>query len=139
MCIRDSLNTGIVNAPYAEAVGSLLYLSNGTRPDLSFAVNKASRYLQKPTKLHWNAVKRILKYLKRTLDYGLMIEADINSHLQVYSDADFAREIETCKSTFGYLIKLGSSVLTWSSQRQATTALSTTDAEYMAVCQAVKT
>lgn len=61
----------IVNVPYREAVGSLLYLSNGTRPDLTYAVNKASRYLENPTKQHWNAVKRILKYTKGTINYRL--------------------------------------------------------------------
>ena len=73
----------IVNAPYREAVGSLLYLSNGTRPDLSFAVNKASRYLEKPTKAHWNAVKRILKYLKGTVKYGIKFEK--NSDCLLYT------------------------------------------------------
>lgn len=119
-------------------MGSLLYLSNGTRPDLSFAVNKASRYLEKPTKAHWNAVKRILKYLKGTVKYGIKFEKNSDNHLKVYSDADFAGETETRKSTSGYLVKFGSNVITWNSQRQATVALSTTDAEYIAACQAVK-
>lgn len=62
----------ITTAPYKEAIGSLMYLSTGTRPDISFAVNRASRFIENPTKLHSNAVKRIIKYIKSTTGYGLL-------------------------------------------------------------------
>lgn len=61
---------GGVQAPYREAVGSLMYLGIGTRPDIAFALSTVSQYLESPDKIHWSAVKRILKYLKGTLNYG---------------------------------------------------------------------
>lgn len=128
----------ITRAPYREAIGSLMYLSVSTRPDITYAVNRASRYMEKPSKIHWNAVKRIIKYLKGTVHYGIKFGTDLDQHLKAYSDADYAGEIETRRSTTGYLVKWGTSVLSWNSQRQHSVALSTTDAEYMAACQTVK-
>lgn len=61
----------VTRAPYREAIRSLMYLSIATRPDITFAINRASRYLEKPTKLHLIAVKRILKYVKGTVEHGL--------------------------------------------------------------------
>ncbi|KMQ81993.1 integrase core domain protein [Lasius niger] len=99
------------NALYREAIGSLMYLSIATRPDITFAVNRASRHMEKPSKLHWNAVKRILKYLKGTLNYGLRFGISQDRHLQAYSDSDYAGELETRRSTTGYLVKWGSGIV----------------------------
>ncbi|KMQ84428.1 integrase core domain protein [Lasius niger] len=95
----------VTNAPYREAIGSLMYLSIATRPDITFAVNRASCHMEKSSKLHWNAVKRILKYLKGTLNYGLRFGISKDQHLQTYSDSDCAGELETRRSTTGYLVK----------------------------------
>lgn len=127
-----------VNAPYRQAIGSLMYLSVATRPDITYAVNKISQFLEQPTKAHWNKVKRILKYLKGTSRHGLYYENESNAKIHVYSDADYARDTETRRSSTGYVLKLGSSTITWSSQRQKIVVLSTTEAEYVAACQAVK-
>lgn len=75
--------------PYREAVGSLLYLSQITRPDITFAVNLVSRYLENPQKIHWNAVKRIFKYLKSTSNYGILYSNDVNIKIICYSDAHY--------------------------------------------------
>lgn len=109
-----------------------MYLSIGTRPDISFAVNRASRYLES------HEVKRIIKYLKGTVKLGLKFEPYQDNHLKAYSDADYAGELESRRSTTGYVLQWGSSTLTWNSQKQSIIALSTTDAEYMAACQTVK-
>lgn len=128
----------VTKAPYREAVGSLMYLSIATRPDISFAVNQASRYLERPTTTQWKAVKRILKYIKGTVGYGLLFNCDQNKELLTYSDADYAGDLETRRSTTGYVLRFASGTIYWNSQRQRVVALSTIDAEYMAACQTAK-
>lgn len=128
----------ITTAPYREAVGSFMYLSIATRPDITFAVNQASRYLEKPTTTHWRAVKRILKYLKGTINHGLRFKCDQKKQLLAYSDADYAGDLETRRSTTGYVLSFAGGTVPWNSQRQQAVALSTTDAEYMAACQITK-
>lgn len=137
--LNDNEKTELTTAPYREAVGSLLYLSKGTRPDISFSVSMVSRYMEKPTKLHWNAVKRIMKYLKGTIDYGLHFNKKQKTlSLCGYSDADFAGDIETRKSTTGFIVIWSGCVVSWCSQRQSTVATSTTYSEYIAAFQTVK-
>lgn len=128
----------IINAPYRQAVGSLLYLSVATRPDITFSVHNASQHLEKPEKMHWNAVKRILKYLKGTISYGLYYPRNEDIRLSVFCDSDYAGDVLTRRSTTGFVVKFGEATIAWSSQRQKVVALSTTEAEYLASCQAVK-
>lgn len=124
--------------PYREAVGSLLYLANGTRPDICFAVNFMSRFVENPNELHVRAVKRIIKYLKGTLNFGLVYFSDTNYEVLCYSDADYAGCLDTRKSTTGYCITMGGSIINWCSERQGSVSLSTTESEYMAASQAVR-
>ncbi|XP_047098316.1 secreted RxLR effector protein 161-like [Schistocerca piceifrons] len=107
---------GMSNVPYRQAVGSPMYLSAGTRPDITFAVNSVSQHLEKPMKIHWSAV----------------------NHLHASSDADYAGDAELRRSTTGMLLKLGESTITWASTKQKMVALSTTEAEYIAASQTVK-
>ena len=125
----------VTNPPYKEAIGSLMYLSTGTRPDITFAVYRASRYMEKPTKLHWDAVKRILKYIKGTHNLGFIFKATGDHQLHAYSDCDYAGEIEGWRSTSGYVVTWERNMLTWNSRRQSTVALSITDAEYITACK----
>ena len=90
-------------APYRESVGSLMYLSVATRPDITFAVHQASRYLENSTETHWKTVKRIIKYLKGTTGYGLHFECVQKKELLAYSDADYVGELETRRSTTGFV------------------------------------
>lgn len=124
--------------PYREAVGSLLYLANGTRPDICFAVNFVSRYMEKPTELHVRAVKRIIKYLKGTLNFGLFYFSNTVFDVQCYSDADYAGCIDTRRSTIGYCITIGGSILSWCSERQKSVSRSTTESEYIAGSEAIR-
>lgn len=129
------------NRYYKEAIGSLIFLSMVTRPDISYSVGVLSRYAENPTKAHWNGVKRIIKYIKGTLNHGLIFgrcrkENGIN--ILAFSDADFAGDSETRRSTSGCLIKLGSDLITWSSRKQPTVALSTTESEFIAACNAAQ-
>lgn len=124
--------------PYREAVGSLMYLATGTRPDIAFAVNNASRHLENPMPCHWTAVKRIFKYIKGTIGLGITFKQTTPINLLVYSDADYGGDLDTRRSTTGYVLLIGGGAISWSSQRQPTVALSTTESEYIAACQTLK-
>lgn len=127
-----------VQFPYREAVGSLMYLAIGTRPDISFAVGNVSRYMEKPNNAHVEAVKRVLKYIKRTMNTDILYKKDVNLEFSAYSDADYAGDVLTRKSTSGYAFMLGNGIVSWASQRQKSVATSTTEAEYIAASEAVK-
>lgn len=90
--------------PYREAVGSLLYASQGTRPDISFAVGCVSRYMENPGREHWTAMKRIFRYLKGTLNLGLQFDRDVSAKFKGchgYCDADWANDDDTRRSVTG--------------------------------------
>ncbi|CAK1547641.1 unnamed protein product [Leptosia nina] len=124
--------------PYREAVGSLMFAAIVTRPDIMFAVSTVSRFLNSHDQSHWNAVKKIFKYLKGTLSFGLCFRSNENNTLESYSDADYANDPVTRRSTTGYVFMKNGAAITWNSQRQTTVALSTTEAEFMASCSATK-
>lgn len=121
---------------YAEAVGSLLYLSTTTRPDVAYAVGVLSRYMSCPEEQHWRAVKGVMRYLVGTRDVGLVFGG--GDPLQGYCDSDFAGDVVTRRSTTGYLFTLYGGPVSWRSKLQATVASSTAEAEYMAAAAATK-
>lgn len=122
---------------YAGAVGSIMYLMLGTRPDIAFAVSCLSRFMSKPTSAHVTAVKRVCRYLKGTQDMELVFRGDL-CPLSGYTDADWAGDIATRRSTSGYIFNLGSGAISWSSKRQSVVALSSCESEYMGDTQATK-
>ncbi|KAM1630317.1 hypothetical protein ACFX2K_018465 [Malus domestica] len=122
---------------YRQLVGSLIYLTL-TRPDISYAVGVMSRYMQNPKKPHLEAVRRILRYVKSTIDYGLLYKKGEDCKLVGYCDADYAGDHDTRRSTTGYVFKLGSETISWCSKRQPTVSLSTTEAEYRAAAMAAQ-
>jgi hypothetical protein len=122
---------------YRQLVGSLIYLTL-TRPDISYAVSVMSRYMQNPKKPHLEAVRRILRYVKSTIDYGLLYKKGEDCKLVGYCDADYAGDHDTRRSTTGYVFKLGSGTISWCSKRQPTVSLSTTEAEYRAAAMATQ-
>ncbi|XP_041995810.1 secreted RxLR effector protein 161-like [Salvia splendens] len=130
----------MAKVPYANAVGSLMYAMVCTRPDISQAVGIVSRYMHDPGKGHWQAVKWILRYIKDTVDIGLLFEQDKSlGHFAVgYCDSDYAGDLDKRRSTTGYLFTLANAPVSWKSTLQSTVALSTTEAEYMAITEAVK-
>lgn len=129
-----------IDYPYRQAVGSLLYAATVSRPDIAQAVGDVSRYLENPNRAHINALKRILRYLNGTKSMGITYGSSSSNDrvLAGYTDADFARDVDTRRSTTGYAFVLGGGVITWRSQRQRTVALSTAEAEYMAACEGAK-
>ena len=88
---------------YQSAVGSLQYLSTMTRPNITFAVLNVAKYCSKPTKEHWTAVKRIVRYLKGTLNFGLLYKNSNSSSCEGFSDSDWAGDVNDRKSTSGYI------------------------------------
>ena len=124
--------------PYSTLVGSLLYLSVCTRPDIAQAVGALSRYMAKPTKQHWTAAKGVLRYVAGTVDVGLMFDGAAKSGFVGYCDSDYAGDVDTRRSTTGYVFNLHGGAISWSSKLQPTVAASTAEAEYMAAGSAVK-
>ena len=125
-------------AQYQSAVGSLLFLSTRSRPDLSFAVANAARFCSNPTKEHWMSVKRIFRYIKGTINYGLLYKKDGNCDLVGYADADWAGDVNDRKSTSGYVFQLNGAPISWSSKKQTCVALSTAEAEYASLSSAAQ-
>jgi hypothetical protein len=126
------------NVPYRQAIGCLMYLMVGTRPDLAVAVSQVSRFMENPGPQHWQAVKHILRYLRGTASWCLNYSSEGKLDLVGYCDADWAGDQDTRRSTTGYTFVLGGASITWNCKRQPTVALSSTEAEYMAVCGAAK-
>jgi len=124
--------------PYRKAVGSLMYLMVWTRPDLAFAIGKLSRFVSCYGEEHWAAIKRVLRYVKGSMDKGLVFDKNSSCFLQGYSDADWAGDHETQRSTTGFTFVFGGAVVSWGSKLQKTVALSTMEAEYMGLCEASK-
>jgi len=111
-------------------IGSLIYLTN-TRPDLSYAVNILSFFIQQPWDNHWNATKRVLRYIQGTKYFGLLYKKTKNFVLGGFSDVDFAGSIDDQTSTSSYLMNMGSTTVSWNCKKQTTVATSTTEAEYI--------
>ena len=126
-------------ATFRSAVGSLQYLSTMTRPDITYAVSNVAKFCAKPTNQeHWTAVKRIVRYLKGTSNHGLLYkpQSSVDSSSVVgFSDADWAGDINDRKSTSGYVFQIGGTAVSWRSKKQKTVALSTCEAEYIALSQ----
>ncbi|KAF2318171.1 hypothetical protein GH714_002048 [Hevea brasiliensis] len=120
---------------YLHLLGALQYLSL-TRLDLAFAVNKLSQFMHKPSMLHWQFAKRILRYLKGTLHSGILLRCDSTLSLHAYADSDWAGNSDDRTSTSAYMVFLGSSPISWCSKKQRTIARSSTKVEYRAIANA---
>ncbi|PKU80351.1 Retrovirus-related Pol polyprotein from transposon TNT 1-94 [Dendrobium catenatum] len=119
---------------YRQLVGSLQYLTI-TRPDMSFAVNFLCQHMHKPHVFHFQLLKRVLRYLRGTLQLGLPILSS-SLELQAYSDSDWASDTTTRRSVTGYCAYLGTNLVSWCVKKQTTVARSSTEAEYRALAAA---
>ena len=127
-----------INPYYTKAIGSLMYAAIGTRPDIAFAVQHLSQFTTNHATEHWTAVKCVLRYLKGTRDQGLIFRRlNTRFNLKIYADADFANASDA-KSISGYACLIGDSCVAWSSKKQSVVALSTTEAEYIALTHSAK-
>lgn len=121
---------------YRSLIGALQYLQL-TRPDIAFAVNKLAQFMHAPTQSHWTASKRLLRYLKHTLHHGLMLRRrQAPLHLRAFSDADWAGDSDSYRSTAAFVLFLGGNPISWCSKKQRTVARSSTEAEYRSVASA---
>ena len=123
---------------YRSLVGKLLFGANTVRPDISFAVSALSRFLQAPNEIQYKAAKHVVRYLKGTRSLGLNYFAQNYFSLTAFCDADWASDKNDRRSTTGYIFQLAGAPITWKSKKQQTVALSTAEAEYMALGDAVK-
>lgn len=124
----------IVKFPYRECVGSLLYLSTKTRPDISYAVGFCSRNVNNPSQQDVNNVKRIIRYIRGTTELGISYSGGCED-LIAYCDSDFAGDVRTRKSTSGYVIYYLGGPVSWRSRKQPIVATSSTEAEYIAAAE----
>jgi hypothetical protein len=129
---EDSIGTPVDQTKYRRMIGSLMYIT-ASRPDLLFAVCMCARYQSKPTNKHLEAVKRVFRYLKVTVHLGLWYPKNTAMALTAYSDADHAGCKDTRRSTSGAAQFLGDKLVSWSSKRQMSTSISSTEAEYIAM------
>ena len=116
----------------------LEYLSMRTRPDITFAVSLAARFSSKPMSQHLIAIKRIFRYLKGTIHYGLLFKRTGSKEIIGYADADWGGDTTDSKSTTGYLFQIGGTAITWQSKKQSCVALSSAEAEYVALAAAAQ-
>ena len=124
---------------YREAVGSLMYLMVCTRPDISYAVGQVAQFCHDPKQVHWSAVTRILSYLKGKSQFGVVYKFGSKPQvLSAYANSDYAGDTDTLKSTSGFLLIFNGGPIAWGSRRQSCVSLSTTEAEYVAMCEATK-
>jgi hypothetical protein len=138
--MKDEGGVEVDSTMFKRIVGSLMYLT-ATRPDMMYVVSLISRFMERPTELHLNAAKRVLRYLKGTMSFGLFYRKGEKQELIGYTDSDYAGDQDDRKSTSGYVFMLSSGAVSWSSKKQPVVTLSTTEAEFIvaasSACQAV--
>jgi histone deacetylase 1/2 len=120
---------------YRSVAGALQYLTI-TRPKIAYAVQQACLHMHDPHDVHWNIIKRILRYVRGTTEHGVLLRASPSTALTAYTDADWAGCPDTRRSTSGFCIFLGDALVSWSSKRQAVVSRSSAEAEYRGVANA---
>ena len=114
---------------YRQLIRNLIYITL-TRLDISYTIGVMSRYMQNPKKPHLEVVRRILGYVKSTINYSLLCKECENCKLTGYYDVEYTKDHNTRRSTIGYVFRIGSVTNLWYSKRQPTTSVSTTEAEF---------
>ena len=130
------------DVPYASEMGSLMYAMVCIIPDIRHAVGVLRKFMSKPGKEHWTSLKWVFRYLHHTSDYGLCYQGRLGLDkvldIHFFFNAEWAGNLDQRRSTSGYVFILFGGAFSWMSKRQSVVALSTTDAEYMAVTHASK-
>lgn len=126
-----------IEVPYRMLIGSLMFVCTASRPDICYAVSYLSQYLDKPKNCVWIEGKRVLRYLKETINLGLTYQKGKEQKIETYSDADWASNKEDRKSTSGSVSRYCGNTISWFSRKQACVSLSTAEAEYIAAATSV--
>ena len=135
---EDGFSNLVDKTKYQSMPGSLLYAAVATRPDISHAVGALSKFNSAPTEAHLTAAKRIIRYLKGTLNLSIQYKKSGSTEVVGYSDADWANDMENRHSTTGNVFIMAGGPISWLSQKQSTVALSTAEAEYIALSSAAQ-
>lgn len=135
--LTKNAGEAVSQVEYARVIGSLMYLTNCTRPDLAHAVNVLSRYTSNPGHTHWKAITRVLNYIRYTKSYGLHYGKE-PAVLEGYSDANWISDSKNSKSTSGYVFTLGGAAISWKSSKQTLLARSTMESEFIALDKAAE-
>ena len=130
--LRKNKGQGVEQLRYSQIVGSLMYLAGATRPDISFAVSKLSRFNSNPGNDHWTALERVMRYLRGTTTYGLHYTG-YPAVLEGYSDANWISDADEIKATSGYIFTFGGAAISWRSRKQTILTRSTMEAELVAL------
>ncbi|KAK2451463.1 putative mitochondrial protein [Trifolium repens] len=142
LLIKDEAGKAIDATLYKQMIGCLMYML-ATRPDMAYSVCLTARYMERPTEMHVAAVKRILRYLKGTLDHGILYKPKAGDELilEGWSDSDYAGDYDDRKSTSGYVFTMNGVAVSWCSKKQPIVTLSTTEAEFVSAascaCQCI--
>ncbi len=123
---------------YRTIAGSLLWIAISTRPDISFAATNIARFVASPGVSHFKAIKRVLRYLKGTRCFGLCYSRDRSDRMVAFSDADFAGDLKTRRSTTGTVFMIFGAAVSWRSRLQRLVTLSTCEAELVALTETAK-
>nr|XP_048328577.1 uncharacterized mitochondrial protein AtMg00810-like [Ziziphus jujuba var. spinosa] len=132
---KDDAGEKVDATMFRSIIGGLLFLTH-TRPDIMFSVSYLSRFMHEPCEKHFRCAKRILRYVKRTANYGLWFSSKSSSELMGFSDSDWAGNEDDSKSTSGDVFTLGNGVFSWCSKKQKVVAQSSAEAEYVAAVNA---
>ena len=119
---KEDCNNNVDLTLYKSMVRSLIYLTT-TRLDIMYAVSLISRFMKTPKETHWQAGKRILRYVNGTKEYAVLYSSTDNFKLIGYTDSDWARSVDDRKNTSGYVFYLGSEDISWSSKKQRNVVL----------------
>ena len=132
-------NTGkaIAQLEYASAIGSMMYAMHCTRSNISFSVDKLSRFTSNPSVDHWKAIGRVLSYLKKTISLGLFY-SEFPTVLEGYLDVSWITSVSDNRSTFGWIFTLGEGAISWASKKQTCISHSTMELEFIALAAAGK-
>lgn len=133
----ENSDIGATKIPYREFIGALIYLAVSTRPDIAFAISSLSQFNDCYDQNHWNAAKRVLRYLKGTIDLGLVFSHSPDP-LKCFVDSDWASCPNDRRSYTGYTTILNNGPISWEAKKQRTVALSSTEAEYIGLSETSK-
>ncbi|KAL0345620.1 UNVERIFIED_CONTAM: Retrovirus-related Pol polyprotein from transposon TNT 1-94 [Sesamum radiatum] len=131
-CLKKNKGDSVSQADYAKIIGSVMFLMNYTRPDIAYAVSRLSRYTHNPNKDHWDALRRLLRYLKGTMNLCLHFNK-YPAVLEGFCDANWVTDNDEVSSTSGYVFTLGGGAISWKSAKQTCIARSTMESEFIAL------